>query len=250
VPFFVPQEHPQPLPQPGSAIERAVMDWKVVADGTDFHKAKDVAAFANHLGGTLLIGAKETDGQLERYVGMNPADAGSVRDKFSKAVKDRCEPLPRIDFGEYNDPNDVTKKVVAVNVWPSLLLIGVRLATHKPSEDYGGNSYVYPVRAGTDADYLTPSQIAMYMTPQVRRVAVLISRIPKGSLITIWNSRNHQYNALYQELKEDQNLVMFTSQDGSRAPNLPLDCIRTVYEAWEPTRQQIYWRMHLDDGLG
>lgn len=221
----------------------------MVADGTDFHKAKDVAAFANHLGGTLLIGAKETDGQLERYVGMDPGDAGLVRDKFSKAVNDRCEPLPRIDFAEYNDPNDATKKIVAVNVWPSLLLIGVRLAAHKPSEGYGGNSYVYPVRSGTDADYLTPSKIAMYMTPQIRRVAVLISRIPKGSLITIWNSRNNHYNAMFEEIKEDENIVIFKSQDGSRAPNVPLDCIKTVYETWDGTSQRLYWRMYVDYGL-
>jgi hypothetical protein len=225
------------------------MDWKVVADGTDFHKAKDVAAFANHLGGTLLIGAKETNGHLEHYVGMDPADASSVRDKFSKAVKDRCEPLPRIDFEEYSDPNDAAKKVIAVNVWPSLLLIGVRITAHKPTENYGGDSYVLPVRSGTDADYLTPNQIAMYMTPQVRRVAVLISRIPKGSPVTIWNSRNSHYNAMFEEIKEDENLVMFKSQDGSRAPNIPLDCIKTVYEAWEGTLHRIYWRMYVDFGV-
>jgi hypothetical protein len=226
------------------------MDWKMVAKGTAFHDAKDVASFANHLGGTLLIGAEEADGHLKRYVGLDPADAGLVRSKFSNAVKERCEPIPRIDFAEYSDPNGATKKIVAVNVWPSLLLIGVRLAAHKPSEGFGGDSYVYPVRAGIDADYLTPSQIAMYMTPNVRRIAVMISKIPKDAVVTIWTKRNQSYKARYRELKEDENLAILEHMEGTQQQhNVPLDCIKTVYEAWDTQMQRSYWRMHLDYGL-
>jgi hypothetical protein len=61
-----------PLPTIGSAIERPVMDWKVKAALNAFEKAKDVAMFANHLGGTLLIGAAEAQGHLGAYVGMSP----------------------------------------------------------------------------------------------------------------------------------------------------------------------------------
>jgi len=251
MPFFVPQEPDQPLPQPGSAIERSVMDWKVVADGTDFHKAKDVAAFANHLGGTLLIGAKETDprGYLEGYVGLDLPTAGAVREQFSKAVKERCEPLPQVDFADYLHPDTPSKRIVAVNVWPSLLLVGVKLSAHKPSEGYGGVSYVYPVRSGTDAVYLTPSQLAMYMTPQVRRVAVLVSRIPKGALVKLFFRRGASRASVYDDLKEAQNIVMFRNPDGSRDFSVPLDTITTVYEAWEGTQKYVYWRIHVNDGL-
>lgn len=222
----------------------------MVADGTDFHKAKDVAAFANHLGGTILVGAKEADprGRLERYVGLPAADAATVRDTFSKAVKDRCEPLPHFDCEEYEAPNDTTKRVVAVNVWPSLLLVGVRIVAHKPSENYGGDSYVYPVRSGTDANYLTPSQIAMYMTPQVRRVAVLISRINKGEFVDVLIPRiGRVVRYRFSELLEDLNLVKLELENGGTGPSFPLDSVRTVYRAWEPNANRTDWRIVFDD---
>lgn len=59
VPTFIPLAKPLQLPTIGRTIERPVMDWKVKPAKHSFERAKDVAAFANHLGGTLLIGAHE-----------------------------------------------------------------------------------------------------------------------------------------------------------------------------------------------
>jgi hypothetical protein len=146
-----------------------------------FERAKDVAAFANHLGGTLLIGAQELNGQLQAYVGMPPTDAGAVRNDYSKAVADRCMPRPTIDFEEYDDPGDPAKRIVAINVEPSLNLVGVKISGDKDKEGYGGIAYVFPVRSGIDARYLESGQLAMFMTPHVRRVAVLLSKIPQGT---------------------------------------------------------------------
>src|SRR4051812_43949768 len=98
------------------------MDWKATDTSTPFHKAKDVAAFANHQGGTLLIGAQEVQGLLQSYVGMTAAAAVAVRTAYSQAIEQRCQPPPTVDFEEFPDPADLTKKIVAVNVWPSLLL--------------------------------------------------------------------------------------------------------------------------------
>ena len=242
--FFTPQIPPLHLPAPGFAIERTVMDWKVKADGTPFHKAKDVAAFANRLGGTLLIGAKEEDGHLDRYVGMDVADAGAVRTAFSNAVRDRCQPLPQFECEEYEHPDDSTKRIVAVNVWPSLLLIGVRIHAHKQTENYGGTSWVYPVRSGTDAVFLEPSQLAMYMMPEVRRVAVLLSRVPKGTRLLIRVTENgNEYSANLDEVLEDRNLVTLSGDDGRKIHNIPLDCVVTVYESFDATSKRTEWRM-------
>lgn len=230
------------LPEIGTDIERAVMDWKVVPAATEFHKAKDVAAFANHLGGTLLLGAAEANGQLAAYVGLSVADAGAVRAAFSKAVANRCNPFPLIDFDEFEDPGDSTRRIVAVHVWPSLLLIGVKVMAHKPTEGWGDSSYVFPVRTGTDADFLQPDQLAMYMTPEVRRIAVLLSRIPKGTMIRVHRVEDtHAWVGRLGEVSEVENIVTFHKENGDKMQNLPLDCIRTVYEKWDSDRQRGDW---------
>jgi hypothetical protein len=217
VSFFVPLTSHLSLPPLGAAIERAVMDWKAVDVDTPFHKAKDVAAFANHLGGTLLIGACEKDGQLGAYKGMSPAAAADVRNGYSKAIKDKCQPHPAVDFEEYPAPSDHAKRIVAINVWPSLLLIGVEIAAHKPTEGYGGTSFVYPVRSGTDTTFLGPGQIAMYMTPHVRRIAVLLSKVPKGTVVRVKRPEGywyHEYSARIDDVLEDKNIVTFLDPQG------------------------------------
>ena len=223
------------------------MDWKAKATGTDFHLAKDVAAFANHLGGTLLIGAQENKGQLVSYIGMTPAEAGDVRDKFSKAVKDRCQPPPLVDFAEYDHPDDNTQRIVAVNVWPSLQLVGVKVAANKDKEGYGGDAFTFPLRSGTDATYLTPVQIPMYMTPQVRRIVVMLSKVPIGAEVRItFPARNHEFVSVLEAVVEEENVARFKTREGTPAPAIPLDCITTVYESWEPNSNRMTWRMYVN----
>lgn len=226
------------------------MDWKSVDDATAFHKAKDVAAFANHLGGTLLIGACEKDGQLDAYKGMSPAEAGDVREAYSKAIESKCQPHPTVDFEEYPAPGDKAKRIVAVNVWPSLLLVGVKIAAHKPAEGYGGMSFVYPVRSGTDTTYLEPSQIAMYMTPHVRRIAVLLSRVPKGAMICIMVPSGHsqgELSARLDEVIEEQNIATFLDAEGVKPlRRIPLDRITTVFEDWNYREKATVWRMYVE----
>lgn len=235
MPTFEPQVQPAPLPPVGAAIERAVMDWKVKPANFAFEKAKDVAAFANHLGGCILIGASEHKGQLAKYVGLTQAEAGKVRDEYSKAVAQRCQPPPTVDFEEYEDPTDSTKRIVAINVWPSLNLIGVKINTTKDTEGWGGPAYAYPVRSGTDATYLQPVQLPMYITPQVRRIAVMMSRIQKGAIVQLIETRldNSKIDKAYifDGVEEEANLVRFQTRDGTPTSlHVPLDRILSVYE--------------------
>lgn len=249
VPTFIPLTKPLPLPTIGQTIERPVMDWKVKPATHPFERAKDVAAFANHLGGTLLIGARELNGQLQAYVGMPPTEAGAVRDGYSKAVADRCMPRPAIDFEEYGDPGDPAKRIVAINVQPSLNLVGVEVCADKVREGYGGAAYVFPVRSGTDARYLEPGQLAMFMTPHVRRVAVLLSRIPKGTAVFVRQPRKHDYfefRAKLDEVREEDNIVLLSEQSGGPLTNLPLDRITTVFENPDRDRNMNIWHIHVE----
>ncbi|HEY2515734.1 MAG TPA: ATP-binding protein, partial [Polyangiaceae bacterium] len=108
------------LPDKSTTVETAVLDLKeTYAPDKSFEMAKDVAAFANHLGGTLLIGAKEVDGKIGEYNGVPPELAEKIRTGFSLATKERCSPRPIYDFSPpYPAPGDPTKEVFAVFVEP------------------------------------------------------------------------------------------------------------------------------------
>lgn len=210
------------------------MDWKVRATNSRFEKAKDVAAFANHVGGVLIIGAQETKGQLSAYVPMTPPDAAKVRDEFSKSIAERCQPLPHIDFEEYEES---TGRVVVVNVWPSLSLVGTWAHADSTKDSWGGHAYVYAVRTGTDTEFLEPSQLPMYMTPQVRRIAVLLSRIEQGAKVRFLeflpNQGKGDQTYIFDGIFEEENLVKFAvrSGDTQSALHVPLDRILSVYQA-------------------
>ncbi len=239
---FVPLTQTASLPTIGSAIERPILDLKVKPAPNAFEKAKDVAAFANHVGGTLLIGASEVDGRLSAYVGLD--DAGDVRDAYSKAVADLCQPHPLVDFEDFAAPGSSTKRVVAVNVWPSLNLVGVKVLSHPNPGGYGGVSFVYPVRSGTDATYLEPGQLAMYMTPSVRRVAVMLSKIPLDTEVHIYiRSESHKYTAHFVGVFEEENIAKFVGGDRNPLRALPLDRILTVYETWDSQLKRVVWKI-------
>jgi predicted HTH transcriptional regulator len=110
------------LPLRGETIERATRDLKggrTTPDPTNaFELAKDVAAFANHLGGELLVGANEVDGVVGEYEGLPLPLANTLREQYSKAVKRRCLPRPLFDFDLFPAPNDNQKHVLVVYVAP------------------------------------------------------------------------------------------------------------------------------------
>jgi len=218
------------LPTVGASIERAVQDWKVQPSDKSFELAKDVAAFANHLGGAIVVGAQEVDACLKAYVGLTPSKVGNVCASYSRAVKERCRPTPTYDFVDFASPGG-TGRVVVVNVYPSLNLIGVEVNADKASGGYGGKAWTFPVRAGIDADYLKPEQLAMYMTPAVRRVSVLLSLVPAGDRVKVTIlDQNRSLIWRFGEVKEEQNLVTFLNEDGQRPVHFPLDQIQTVFQ--------------------
>ncbi len=100
MPLFRPLIKPWPLPSIGAAnTERAVLDWKTRLAEKSFERAKDIAAFANHLGGTLLIGACEVklkaDKALEGWGG--DAYVYPVRVATRTTLQKLCEPFEHRD---------------------------------------------------------------------------------------------------------------------------------------------------------
>jgi len=234
VPAFVALVESAELPPVGTTIEKAVLDLKRLAAASAFHRAKDVAAFANHLGGTLLLGAAEAYGRLGSYTGLTRDQARSARSDYSASVTQRCDPRPSFDFAQFDCPFQAGKFVVAINVTASLNLVGVNVQA-VPDEDYRGNSIVFPIRSGIDADYLTPPQLPMYMTPQVRRMAVMLARVPVDASIKVITTTRRGGDVAteywFKSVDESANLVILYVPTNQETRRLPLDRFLTVYEA-------------------
>jgi Putative DNA-binding domain len=184
MPRFEPFTETTSLPAVGDGYERAMLDFKAKGETKSaFHLAKDVAAFANHLGGTLLIGAREEGGRVARYLPLTAQEAKGVQDAVSAAVGNRLSPKPIVDFAQL--PVDAGV-VLAVNVSPYIgQAIGVRVIADKAKEGFGDDAYVFPVRTLTDTIYLLPGQLSMFMLPAIRRTVILLHSIPRGAAVHV-----------------------------------------------------------------
>jgi len=250
VPFYKPLTKPGELPKLDADIEREVMDWKApgAVGGTPFHKAKDVAAFANHLGGVLLVGACEgKGGKLSKYEWMDAKTAQQIADEFSRAIEQKCDPVPNIDPAPLESEDQPGKVALAINVAPSLRLIGVKAQLDSKVEGWDSNdkAYVYPMRTGTTTRFLRASELPMYMTPQTRRAAILLSQIPKDARVRIIYKRGTSEPELFFDgVEEEQNRVRFRKLEGPGFVTLPLDGVAYVYYGETPDGHREGWRIH------
>jgi hypothetical protein len=198
------------LPPKDQAIERPIMDLKKeVSPENHFELAKDVAAFANHLGGCLLIGATEADGHVGEYGGVPVGLADKLQTSYSLAVAQRCSPKPVLDFERFEAPGGRVVLAVFVEPYAGGHPIGVEVkGGEKP------NAYAFPVRTGKDAVYLLPEQLAMFSEPKLRRTLVLMSAIPIGgrlkvASITNWSRPPEVFFGTLRELSQERNVVLF-----------------------------------------
>ncbi|GMV16718.1 MAG: hypothetical protein AMXMBFR56_49420 [Polyangiaceae bacterium] len=231
------------LPAVGTP-EGATLDFKAKLDPnwTNFWLARQVAAFANSVGGTLLIGAGE-DGRdaLKQYLPLTQADAEQVERSYGNAVRDRCSPQPY--FEPVRIPKD-TGFVVAINVWPFPgQAIGVRGSLDRAIDRSGSDAYVFPLRSGRNTTEILPEQLPMLMLPELRRVAVLLAGIRPGEPISVSHCSYYQ-NVIEMRLTEVEFLantvtLEFVGSPGGAKLSLPLDQVETVW------RVSGKWRVHL-----
>jgi predicted HTH transcriptional regulator len=113
------------LPRPGDAAEGGQMEFKEVCTGDGFELAKDVSAFANGLGGVILVGAVGDGERLGRYKPLSDTEASTAHRSYDQAIRDRCRPLPTYSIEHLRHDGGT---VVAVNVEPYLgALVGVEV---------------------------------------------------------------------------------------------------------------------------
>lgn len=224
------------LPPVGEGRESATLDLKqtVQPDKPD-EGAKDIAAFANHFGGTLLVGAVEgPGGAIERYSPMREEVSERIRAMYSRAVAQLCSPRPivRTHVIAIEGGN-----VIACNVDPVLVgLVGVRA-------DPQGHSWRFPIRTGKDTFFLDPEHLAMYFEPKLRRHVMLLERIGKSDVVhVVAGTKNydgyHEFRGRIASIDVDSNTVTF-NYDGSGPRQFPLDHVKTIYRGGQTENWRI-----------
>lgn len=226
-------------PVEDASRETDVFDCKArySGDKVPFEIAKDVAAMANRLGGTILVGLSEN---RKSYVPGTKTEMEKLSADADAAIKDRCFPKPVV--GREVIAYGAEGFVLAINVEPFIGIIGVKLLkadkSERPVDKWNGDSYVFPIRSGSQSDYLTPETLPMYMMPEVRRAVILLEamREAPGLLCctTLAKSKSRGPEAgKVTGVLPDENSFEFSVGTGSgpfMPMRFPLDCIRRVWK--------------------
>jgi hypothetical protein len=157
------------------ATEGRSLDFKVQVDGAQWWElAKDIAAFANHVGGSILVGAAEQPDGSAQFPGINRDAAADLRTRYENAARDKCKPRPLVDVEAIDLSSE--KAVLAVNVEPFPLgPVGAMFyGVNTNGERVPSDAWRFPVRIGKHNVPLQPDQIAMFMEPRIRRVVTLL----------------------------------------------------------------------------
>lgn len=131
----------------------------------------DVAAFANEEGGTLVIGAEEVGHVLARFTAV-PDPQERVR-WIDEILKEKLEPRPAMD--PYVLRTRDGEDVIAVNIPPSLRLIGLR------DDDW----YRFPVRTVDSKRYLTLAEVEARMQDRDRVHRLRLAEIKSEETVTL-----------------------------------------------------------------
>lgn len=228
MPRFTPIVRTDQLPGVGAKVESPTFDIKATYETTKhFEAAKDVAAFANSLGGTLLVGAAENDGGLSKYLPIDATRANEIATFFERAIRDRCRPLPTIEAKQIPYESEF---VVVVNIWPTLAApVGVKIRGDK-GDGFGDPAWVFPFRTATQTAFITPENLPMYMNAKDRKTALLLGRIQQSDSIAYryqFEQRSPHFEGKFDSYDVEANTV--TIRRGAFEDTLPIDRILTVY---------------------
>ncbi len=233
------------FPSVGSREDQE-LDFKVVLDQSSgkpdhLELAKDIAAFANAYGGTIIVGASEKPkGVLFELRGLSHQDAAFACDQYAMAQAQRIRPSTIVTTSVEEEGG---RFFAVIRIEPSMgQAIGVRFKpreetdpseTKQPPEIYG-----FPLRVGDNTAWLQPEQLPMLMIPQLRRTIVLL-RAAIGQQISGQRLSNHSSlpqgigPARVLAVDEPSNLLVLEGN-----PGVPLDQIRSVWHA------QDGWHLH------
>ena len=194
--IIVTADLPPAGPKDARTREKADIDFKRYGDDRKpAEMAKDVAAFANQLGGVIVIGGdSESDKTQLSYPGIPEGKTAEVVDHCEKAAA-RCSPAQVVDVIPLKGPDGTDLVAVNVNAFAGQLV-----ASPGFSAKDGGivqDAWKFPIRRASQTEFISPENLAMYMDRSVRTAFLLLSQIPPGSKVRIY-SRLHPYDLVHQ----------------------------------------------------
>lgn len=156
---------------PRDVPESFALDFKAEHTTNTAEHAKDMAAFANVLGGTILVGVAEKADSYERRL-LPLADAQQAARDYEDAARDLLAPTPFVDAVVVRFPADTTRALVAINVEPFPgQLVGAKLPNTQ--------AWRFPIRAaGRHTAFLDPVHMMIHSNPKTRKAAILLGSIP------------------------------------------------------------------------
>ena len=235
------------------AHERISLDFKetynlidLARDDTRFELAKDCAAFANNVGGTVLVGVVE-----DRRT-MRIARFSSVQDptRIVAAIDDAlrlCLPIPLADgiavelepadqhriLGRTDGNQNVS--LVAINVPPFLNgPVGVKVRDGLRRGQTIEGAYRFPCRVVEQTRYLRPEELAMITNSDERRVALRLGQLEEDTAVTVWgrapdtvaSGRPNGYACFFQRVDYGDWSLRLKSEV---EPDLPVAVVPLVF---------------------
>jgi len=166
--------------------EGETIDYKSVADASEWWElAKDIAAFANHLGGVILVGASEQPNGLPNHHGLPPAKVAELVHAYDMAGRDKCRPSPLVTCDPIKWDNG--REILAVNVAAYAGgLVGARFyELNSMGAPQPADAWQFHMRVGKHNSPLPLEQAIMHMSSQARRTAIFLSAIGEGQKIKL-----------------------------------------------------------------
>jgi len=269
------------------ASEHAICDFKARYDFQNdptksFEIAKDVCAFANHLGGTIIVGAQEGKSERLNLIGAflsltNPTPSELVKE-VDRVIRNLCLPVPvadavPIELGA-NQVKEILRReasattIVAINVEPTLSgPIGcLACVEHSKACKAAGtvctctgtkvpDAWRFPIRAVEGTDLLRPDQIARRMNVNERRALLDLQPIEGEQQILVWfnSGTSFQREAIPCRISKLDPEIMICVLQGIHIPDapkaeVPLVFVRAIWRSSEG------WNVAIDgsgfDGAG
>ncbi len=166
--MWTPILNPDQLPELG-AREQTWLDFKGAPANDRREFAKDIAAMANALGGSLIIGAVGGS-TLVRYELLTEDSAKVTANAYEEAARDWLRPKPVVSTQVLEREQGF---VVVVNVEPFLgQVVGLCVVSKDSKLEKKDNAFQFPIRVGSHTVYLTPEQLPMFADPKIRRIAL------------------------------------------------------------------------------
>jgi hypothetical protein len=246
-------------------FENSTLDYKAKYDlsnkATRCEIAKDVAAFANAFGGSIVVGVIEAAGKLVKLESV--PDLSKLKEEVATALQLHCVPLTPgpeeheiwvspVDAlrllapGSAPPPDDV--RLVTLNVRPdSRGPIGVKQLG--PSGNILPDVFRFPLRVTDQTRFLDPTELPMWMNSHERRIAIQLRQVPIGAPIRVFQIRpahtvhDPDWCMVHFQGVDEAAIVARFLMDSARGPaHVPLPMISAV---WQEPRDKS-WTLKID----